>query len=99
MCSSCKETYHVQCISDEPHFEKPNWTCNEPYRGVEWGTGDITNTCTINDVLTLAVMEDCIDNTFISNFQEGTPVKLIFKQCAIEAKLGNDDQRWSQSKL
>jgi hypothetical protein len=84
MCSSCKETYHVNFISNEPNFEKPNWSCipcKEQYRGVEWGTGDITNTCTIDNVLTLAVMEDGINNRFISNFQEvpSSTLKYLFK--------------------
>jgi hypothetical protein len=51
-------------------WKKPNWTYNESYKGVEWGTRDITSTCMIDNVLTLAVMEDGINNTFISKIHQ-----------------------------
>ena len=53
-------------------------------------------------MLTLAVREDGINNTFISNLPEDTPDEAIFKQCALEAKNGNDDQahiKWRDNML
>jgi hypothetical protein len=104
-CAFCNEKYHKKCVS--PY--KPNFIddttilcniCSLPYSGLQWGAGEIINTCPLDNVFSAVVLHDINNPNFIESLPAATSSHITFKKAAEEAKNGEDGEAqmtWSHA--
>ena len=92
-CTKCKDIYHQGCIG--PVAIKEDWLCYPctlPVKGATWSAGLITNTCSIDNMLSVQSLLAKQNSKFLQQFDDRDMSEKTWKRC-VEAVM-DDRYTW-----